>query len=181
MLIFLRKLGKDYRALRNSLDVVKTFPFSSAKKRMSTLVRSSGNEGHLYTKGASEIIAEMCHSYLANDGTTQPIDAQMRGEIMAQITTMASAGLRTIGIAYCPVSNLDATKALEDAPAQDMAMVFIGLVGIRDPPRKVSSYVVILNDVSMPYFLFQSRTTDLCDSVELSITEMLMDDVKLLI
>ena len=152
MLIFLRKLGTDYRALRTSLDVVKTFPFSSAKKRMSTLVRSSGNEGHLYTKGASEIIAEMCNSYLANDGTTQTIDAQMREEIMGQITTMASAGLRTISIAYSPVSDLDATKALEDAPGPDMAMIFIGIVGIRDPPRKVSTASSPLHDTHLCNF-----------------------------
>ena len=163
MLIFLRKLGVDYRELRNSLDKVKTFPFSSAKKRMSTLVRSSGNEGHLYTKGASEIIAEMCNSYLANDGTTQTIDAQMRGEITAQITAMASAGLRTISIAYCPVSNLDATMALEDAPAQDMAMIFIGLVGIRDPPRKVSHLVyMFFSDVFSLQFISRFDFRGLC-------------------
>jgi magnesium-transporting ATPase (P-type) len=113
-------------------------------------VRSSGNEGHLYTKGASEIIAEMCNSYMANDGTTQTIDAQMREEIMAQITTMASAGLRTISIAYCPVSNLEATKGLEDAPGPDVAMIFIGIVGIRDPPRKVSAV-----PISAVYFFQQ--------------------------
>ncbi len=138
MLIFLRTMGVDYRAQRSILDVVKTFPFSSAKKRMSTLVRSSGNEGHLYTKGASEIITGMCQSYMAKDGSTQSMNEQMRVEIMEQITTMASAGLRTIGIAYCPVSNLEATKMLEDAPGSDMAMIFIGIVGIRDPPRKVT-------------------------------------------
>jgi magnesium-transporting ATPase (P-type) len=122
---------------------------------MSTLVRSSGNEGHLYTKGASEIIAEMCNSYLANDGTTQAISPQMREEIMQQITTMASSGLRTIGIAYCPVSNLEAAKALEDAPGPDMAMVFIGLVGIRDPPRKATTPLPLsLHYVPRQYFSF---------------------------
>jgi magnesium-transporting ATPase (P-type) len=71
MLIFLRTLGVDYVAQRGRLDIARTFPFSSAKKRMSTLVRTSGNEGILYIKGASEIITELCQSYLANDGSTQ--------------------------------------------------------------------------------------------------------------
>ena len=70
-------------------QVVRSFPFSSAKKRMSTLVRTGGGEARLYTKvpnaspwsqhlltdrrgqGASEIIAGMCKSYMAKDGSTQ--------------------------------------------------------------------------------------------------------------
>jgi Ca2+ transporting ATPase len=141
LLIFLRRLGVDYRAQRAALDVVKTFPFSSAQKRMSTLVRSSGDsnsEGYLYTKGASEIITDMCTSYLAHDGSRQVIDPQMRAEMMSQITAMAGAGLRTIAIAFCPVPSLELANALEEAPGPDMAMIFIALVGIRDPPRKAA-------------------------------------------
>jgi magnesium-transporting ATPase (P-type) len=137
LLIFLRRLGVDYREQRSALDVVKTFPFSSAQKRMSTLVRcDGGKEGHLYTKGASEIIAAMCTSYLAHDGSRKAIDSHMRAEMMSQITTMASAGLRTIAIAFCPVANLEEAKALKEAPGPDMAMIVIAIVGIRDPPRK---------------------------------------------
>ena len=71
MLIFLRTLGVDYVAQRARLDTARTFPFSSAKKRMSTLVRTSGNEGRLYLKGASEIVTDLCSSYMAKDGSTQ--------------------------------------------------------------------------------------------------------------
>jgi hypothetical protein len=35
------------------------------------------------------------------------------------------------------LQDLEAVKALEDAPTPEMAITFIGLVGIRDPPRKV--------------------------------------------
>ena len=141
LLIFLRRLGVDYRARRAALDVVKTFPFSSAQKRMSTLVRGpgGGSAGLLYTKGASEIIADVCASYLAHDGSTQAIDPQMRAVVVSQIASMAGAGLRTIAIAFCPVPDLEAAKALEEAPGPDMAMIFIALVGIRDPPRKAAA------------------------------------------
>ena len=33
--------------------------------------------------------------------------------------------------------DLEAVKALDEAPTPEMAVTFIGLVGIRDPPRKV--------------------------------------------
>eukprot|EP00291_Cryptomonas_curvata_P007377 CAMPEP_0172195970 /NCGR_PEP_ID=MMETSP1050-20130122/26527_1 /TAXON_ID=233186 /ORGANISM="Cryptomonas curvata, Strain CCAP979/52" /LENGTH=714 /DNA_ID=CAMNT_0012872139 /DNA_START=41 /DNA_END=2181 /DNA_ORIENTATION=+ len=138
MLIFLRTLGCDYQAERARVDVARTFPFSSAKKRMSTLVRTAGaaNEGRLYTKGASEIVTGMCASYMAKDGSTQAMSEQLKEEIMAQITAMAGDGLRTIGIAYCDAKDLEAVRLLEDVPTPEMAMVFIGVVGIRDPPRK---------------------------------------------
>ena len=47
MLLYLRGLGVDYRAARARLEAVRTFPFSSAKKRMSTLLRGRrrGSEG----------------------------------------------------------------------------------------------------------------------------------------
>jgi Ca2+-transporting ATPase len=71
MLMFLRALGVDYVAQRGRLDAARTFLFSSEKKRMSTLVQTGGNEGVLYIKGASEIVAGLCQTYLANDGSTQ--------------------------------------------------------------------------------------------------------------
>ena len=73
MLLFLRTLGVDYVEQRARLDTVRSFPFSSAKKRMSTLVRAApgGNEGRLYLKGASEIVTGMCSSYMAKDGSMQ--------------------------------------------------------------------------------------------------------------
>mmetsp|Transcript_52999 Transcript_52999/g.139739 ORF Transcript_52999/g.139739 Transcript_52999/m.139739 type:complete len:712 (-) Transcript_52999:312-2447(-) len=136
MLMFIRKLEVDYRKVRHSADVVKMFPFSSAKKRMSALVRVSENEGMLFTKGASEIITDLCAQYMAQDGSVLPLDENMKKDIFSNITEMAGAGLRTIGIAFSEVSNLDEVKQLEDAPSKDMTVIFLGIVGIRDPPRK---------------------------------------------
>ena len=116
--------------------MARAFPFSSAKKRMSTLIQLPTGAGRLYLKGASEIITDLCSIYLAKDGSTQRMDEQMKKEIMSQIDAMASNGLRTIGIAYNDVADIEAAKKAEDMPAPDMVMVFVGLVGIRDPPRK---------------------------------------------
>ena len=79
MLLYLRGLGVDYRAARARLEAVRTFPFSSAKKRMSTLLRGGGgggaarvgSQGRLHTKGAPEAILDCCWWYLAADGSAQ--------------------------------------------------------------------------------------------------------------
>ncbi len=140
MLVFLRGLGFDYRAERAKTDVARSFPFSSAKKRMSTLVRNpaGGTSGRLYTKGASEIVAATCSSYLAKDGSRQELDAAMQKEIMEHIEGMAGHGLRTIGIAFSDIEDVEVVRQLEDAPPAEMRMTFIAVLGIRDPPREAS-------------------------------------------
>jgi magnesium-transporting ATPase (P-type) len=73
MLLYLRALGIDYRVERTRVEKVRTFPFTSAKKRMSTVLRaSSGNAlGRLYTKGSPETLLDTCGWYMAEDGSAQ--------------------------------------------------------------------------------------------------------------
>jgi magnesium-transporting ATPase (P-type) len=136
MLAFIRAVGADYRAERTRANVARTFPFSSLKKRMSTLLRRSGNDGRLHCKGASEVIAEGCDSYLASDGSRQPLTDSVREEVAGHIATMAGRGLRTLGLAVADVDDVGGVAGLEDAPAPDMRMTLVAVIGIRDPPRE---------------------------------------------
>mmetsp|Transcript_58777 Transcript_58777/g.120242 ORF Transcript_58777/g.120242 Transcript_58777/m.120242 type:complete len:1033 (-) Transcript_58777:399-3497(-) len=133
MLLFLKELGGDYKEIRNSTQIVRSYPFSSAKKRMSTLIRTSV-AGRLYTKGASEIILELCTSYIASDGIVKPIGEAERQTMSQHIVSMASQGLRTICIAYRDVTDPDAVAKEDDPP--EVEMTCIGIVGIKDPLRK---------------------------------------------
>jgi P-type Ca2+ transporter type 2C len=139
MLAFIRAVGADYRAERTQANVARTFPFSSLKKRMSTLLRRSGNDGRLHCKGASEVIAEGCDSYLASDGSRQPLTDSVREEVAGHIATMAGRGLRTLGLAVADVDDVGGVAGLEDAPAPEMRMTLVAVIGIRDPPREASS------------------------------------------
>jgi len=68
---FVERLGCDEKQLRNnhlSADYIR-FPFSSKRKRMSTIcenIEDTGNsyKKRLYTKGGSEIILEGCSHFL---------------------------------------------------------------------------------------------------------------------
>ena len=73
MILYLLALGKDYRAERARVEKVRTFPFTSAKKRMSTVLRTSSGEapGRLYTKGSPEALLDTCGWYMADDGSAQ--------------------------------------------------------------------------------------------------------------
>ena len=138
MLAFIRGLGIDYRAERARVVLARVFPFSSAKKRMSTLLRRGANDGRLHCKGASEIVAAACDWYLAPDGSRQPLVDAVREEVAAHIAAMAGRGLRTLGLAVCDVDDVTAMAGQEDAPAPGMSMTLVAVIGIRDPPREVS-------------------------------------------
>ncbi|KAJ1486888.1 P-type ATPase, partial [Baffinella frigidus] len=77
--------------------------FSSDRKRMSTLVPIKGGGGarRVYTKGASEVVLELC-SRIAQPGgeVATAMDAGARARFDEAIGKMADEGLRTLTVAY---------------------------------------------------------------------------------
>jgi Ca2+-transporting ATPase len=126
------RFGKDISALRSSvsLEQVKQYPFSSAKKRMTTIVKHDSTFT-AYTKGASEIILAACTHYLDCNGTIAELIESKREEFNAIIVDMASQGNRTIGVAF---KNCDLDSLPDEEP--DVAYVFLGVLGIQDPIRQ---------------------------------------------
>ena len=70
--------------------------FSSARKRMSTLVTVSGEGGarRVYTKGASEVVLGLCTRAALPDGGAVALEPAARARLDAAIGDMADAGLR---------------------------------------------------------------------------------------
>eukprot|EP01113_Clastostelium_recurvatum_P039548 TRINITY_DN604_c0_g1_i1.p1 TRINITY_DN604_c0_g1~~TRINITY_DN604_c0_g1_i1.p1 ORF type:complete len:1064 (-),score=338.27 TRINITY_DN604_c0_g1_i1:106-3297(-) len=151
MLMWTKSLGSNYDTIRRDLAVKQLYPFSSARKRMSTLVtlsdgsasakemnleiggassHSGGPKYRIFTKGASEIVAGMCDRVLGRDGVPVPFSDAARREVDQTILHFASDALRTIGIAY---ADFDEERDWEIPPENNL--VLIGIVGIRDPIR----------------------------------------------
>eukprot|EP00051_Salpingoeca_urceolata_P005163 m.70822 g.70822 ORF g.70822 m.70822 type:complete len:1076 (-) comp14099_c1_seq1:169-3396(-) len=134
LLQFAQKLGGDYEALREQCDLIEKFPFSSKKKRMSTLIRSrAGDEKILHVKGASEVVLGLCTQYINEQGDIVDLDEGHRAELVARIEKMATDALRTLSLAYS-ARGLDAPDsdwAEDDAPN----LVLVAIVGIMDPVR----------------------------------------------
>ncbi|ORY05891.1 calcium-translocating P-type ATPase [Basidiobolus meristosporus CBS 931.73] len=141
MLDWMRDMANvDYQQVRNRYSLAQQWPFSSAKKSMSSLVRISkeGREFHrLYVKGASEIILGRC-KYILDVGESQEVlsskelTKDLNATIEKIITLYASNSLRTIGFAYKDFDDLD---NVEDEVALEQDMTWIGVVGIEDPLR----------------------------------------------
>ncbi len=99
-------------------------PFSSETKRMTTL-HCAHSETTAYSKGALEIILSSCTSYITANGA-QPLTEPVRKNILDNANSMANEALRLIGLAFKPHAEL-ATAEQE--------MIFLGMVGMIDPPR----------------------------------------------
>ncbi|HJW88347.1 MAG TPA: HAD-IC family P-type ATPase, partial [Dehalococcoidia bacterium] len=100
-------------------------PFSSERKRMTTIHRMEQGE-QAFSKGAPEVILESC-SHILKGGEKAHLSHQARQEVLARAQEMAGEALRVLGLAYRDLAPGKAEAEKE--------MVFLGLVGMIDPPR----------------------------------------------
>eukprot|EP00002_Diphylleia_rotans_P008170 TRINITY_DN1790_c0_g3_i1.p1 TRINITY_DN1790_c0_g3~~TRINITY_DN1790_c0_g3_i1.p1 ORF type:complete len:1051 (-),score=276.69 TRINITY_DN1790_c0_g3_i1:502-3654(-) len=137
MLKMLIEEGFDYLQMRKDAKVVRVFPFSSKRKRMSTVVSTIGDNMQIFTKGASEIILGRCKYYLDASGMRQPLTAEKMNQVNQNvIESFASNGLRTLCMAYRDI-DASALEALDEEgePIAECDMICLGILGIEDPVR----------------------------------------------
>lgn len=136
----------------SKLPRVGEFPFSSERKRMSVICKveqvQTGvspltsvdpvisnllqSESYLmFTKGSPELTLERCtHNYVGTSSV--PLKDEQRRQILAENERMASKGLRVLGFAYKPLSEIPREGSDE---ASEQGLVWLGLVGMLDAPR----------------------------------------------
>ena len=126
---------KNYEALRKEHKSERIYMFDSNKKCMSTSERITNETVRLHTKGAPEMVVKSCTGKLAADGVTvEAMDAEAREEVGMVVEGMARRGLRTLLMAYRDVNHDANDKEFWDKPP-DSELVYLGVVGIKDPIR----------------------------------------------
>jgi P-type Ca2+ transporter type 2C len=108
-------------------------PFTSERKLMSTLQADAAQEGRVavVTKGAPDVLLVRCtHEQVGSEA--RPLDHERRGEILGAVDALADDALRTLGVAYRPLSAEPADVVGENIERE---LTFAGIVGIIDPPR----------------------------------------------
>jgi Ca2+-transporting ATPase len=104
-------------------------PFSSETKRMTTTHETS--QGKIaYSKGAPEVILGSCKRIFRNGGE-KALTEEDRKNIISVAQEMAGEAFRVLGLSYKQVK--DAASTADDI---EKDMVFVGLVGMIDPPRE---------------------------------------------
>ncbi|MFH1978161.1 MAG: calcium-translocating P-type ATPase, SERCA-type [Candidatus Aenigmatarchaeota archaeon] len=99
-------------------------PFSSERKMMST-VNKEGTRKFMYTKGAPENVLAACNKIYKN-GRVMSLTSTEKKEILEQNQVLANQALRVLGLAY---------KQVKSIKEKEKELVFLGLVGMIDPPR----------------------------------------------
>ena len=127
LLVVARKSGLDEATLRNVFPRKDELPFDSVRQTMATLHGVDG-QSVVYVKGAIEKLLPACRSMLATDGSETPLEPATLEAAAAQ---MASRGLRVLALAR---RHLAAGEALAETMIAS-ELVFLGLVGMIDPPR----------------------------------------------
>ncbi|MDE7074393.1 MAG: calcium-translocating P-type ATPase, PMCA-type [Odoribacter sp.] len=131
LLFWLHNQGISYTYYRENTEVLAQLTFSTERKYMSTIVRSSqGNQVILYIKGAPEVILARCMQLLTTTGCT-PL-AEQRADIIERLAGYQSQGMRTLGFAYKILSS-DNVDDIEEASAENLT--FLGIAAISDPVR----------------------------------------------
>jgi P-type Ca2+ transporter type 2B len=136
LLQFARDCGVEYPAVRELSDVAHMLTFNSAKKRMSVVVQTSSQSCRIYTKGATEVVLELCNRMQNVDGSTSALDATKRTVIGANvIEKYASQGYRTLCLAYRDVNVAAAEIKDWDDDRVESDLTCVAIVGIEDPVR----------------------------------------------
>ncbi len=113
----------DFPAMRRLSEI----PFDTDRMRHSVVYETS--EGTvLYCKGAPESVLPLCRQIL-DGGQIQPLSAAISRTIIDAEEAMAEKGLRILAFAMRKPAANEAGGVLE----QDL--IFLGLVGLDDPPR----------------------------------------------
>ena len=130
--IYRNKLEKDYPR-------IKEIPFSSERKRMTTIHETPNGHRVAYMKGSPETVLQLCR-YIYRNGEERILDIKTRKEILKINEEMAGQALRILGIAY---RNIDG-DVKGDGGRIEENLVFVGLVGMIDPPREEAKEAVAL-------------------------------------
>ena len=128
--------GFDKAALEADAPRLLELPFDSERKRMTTFHREP--QGAIaFTKGAPESVLPRCESMLTAMGKVpMPVP-----EMLENAERMASDGLRVLAVAYRTWSELPSVDQAEEIESN---LVFLGLIGLMDPPRHEAKEAVSL-------------------------------------
>jgi Ca2+-transporting ATPase len=135
LVVAARKAGIHSATLEARLGRVAEVPFSSERKLMSTVHTDTENEAHLlvFTKGAPDVLLGRCQRERVG-AESRPLTEQRRAAIRQANDELDGQALRTLAVASreLPANALEGGEADETLENE---MIFLGLIGMIDPPR----------------------------------------------
>lgn len=116
---------------------VQEIPFDSERKLMTTVNEMNGKY-IVYTKGAIDELLKKCIAYEINNKVYDDIGNYIN-KIREKNEEMAKEALRVLGCAY---KEIDHIPSKEEMTQIENNLIFIGMVGMIDPPREEAKVAV---------------------------------------
>ena len=134
-----RKLGVTERRERR-FERVAEIPFTSERKLMTTIERDHEHGDVLVaiTKGAPDVLLGRCTRARVGMEIVA-LDDALRTRLLADVDTLSDAALRTLAVAYRPLAP---GEDHADGEALEHDLVFVGTVGMIDPPREEAAVAI---------------------------------------
>ncbi len=128
LVVAAQKAGLSKAALDSAEPRVYEVPFSSERKRMTT-IHTTDDTRIAYMKGAPEMVIERCSKILIN-GKVHPFTEENRNKHFKITEDLAKQALRNLAFAYkeLPLEGKFTEEMEED-------FIFIGIMSMIDPPR----------------------------------------------
>jgi len=115
-------------------------PFDSERKMMTTVHEIEGRFVS-YTKGALDVLLGRAEGELTSQAEVKELTDERKAEIVAKGDELAAHGLRVLGLA---AKFYGEPPIPAEADELEKGVVFIGLVGIIDPPRAEAAEAIKL-------------------------------------
>lgn len=106
-------------------------PFDSTRKLMTT-VHSMGKQYRSITKGAFDVLILRCR-FIEINGKIVTLNDMYRQKLIRQNSEMTGKALRVLGVAYKDLSQKPSSR---NESSLEHDLIFLGLIGMIDPPRK---------------------------------------------
>ena len=111
-------------------DRIQEIPFDSERKLMTT-VNKVGDKYLVYTKGGIDELISRCKGYIINGEVKEDLN-NYKATIDKYNAELASNALRVLAMAY---KEIDHEPSKEEMSNMENDLIFIGMVGMIDPPR----------------------------------------------
>ena len=116
---------------------IQEIPFDSDRKLMTTVNEVNGKY-IVYTKGGIDELIGICNSYILNGEIKNNIE-KYKNIITKNNEQMAKEALRVLACAY---KEIDHKPTKEDMENIEKDLIFVGMVGMIDPPREEAKIAV---------------------------------------
>ncbi|MCK4477448.1 cation-translocating P-type ATPase [Candidatus Bathyarchaeota archaeon] len=141
LIVAATKAGMTKKELEKKYPRVHEIPFTSERKRMTTVHEMSEEKLLAFMKGAPEVILDRCTKIFKN-GEPKKLTKKEKQKILKTNGQMATDALRVLGVAFKELTDIkpedfrELSKTEEINKHVESDLVFVGLVGMIDPPRE---------------------------------------------